>query len=201
MHSTSAPLGVVSQPDSHVLIIGAGITGLLLAQSLRKRHSASLTAPKFSLFERDPTATFRGAGWGLTIHWALDDFVSLLPQYLVDRLPETFVDPDAVRRGETGNFLLYDLQTGEEKYRVPPNKRIRVSRERLRTLLMDGLDIQVCLFIRSYVHDTLDCTSPPTDRSPGREYSGLKILYPLTQRTRLRLPQSLRMELMPQERS
>lgn len=175
MHSTSAPLGVVSQPDSHVLIIGAGITGLLLAQSLRKRHSASLTAPKFSLFERDPTATFRGAGWGLTIHWALDDFVSLLPQYLVDRLPDTFVDPDAVRRGETGNFLLYDLQTGEEKYRVPPNKRIRVSRERLRTLLMDGLDIQVCLFITSCGHYTLDCTSPPTDRSPGREYSGLKI--------------------------
>lgn len=63
----------------------------------------------------------------------------------MDRLPETFVDAEAVERGETGNFLLYDLQTGEEKYRVPPNTRIRVSRERLRGLLMDGLDIEVRL--------------------------------------------------------
>jgi len=53
------------------------------------------------------------------------------------------VDAEAVQRGETGNFLLFDLQTGEERYRVPPSKRIRVSREKLRRLLMDGLDIQV----------------------------------------------------------
>jgi 2-polyprenyl-6-methoxyphenol hydroxylase-like FAD-dependent oxidoreductase len=144
--STSSPRGE-SPSQPHILIVGAGITGLLLAQSLRKRQSSSpsLPTPQFSLFERDPTPSFRGAGWGLTIHWALDDFVKLLPQYLVDRLPETFVDPEAVERGETGNFLLYDLQTGEEKYRVPPNKRIRVSRERLRALLMDGLDVQVRL--------------------------------------------------------
>jgi len=148
MHSQPPPTGdCASQP--HILIIGAGITGLLLAQSLRKRHSTSpsLQTPRFSLFERDPTPSFRGAGWGLTIHWALDDFVNLLPRYLVDRLPETFVDAEAVERGETGNFLLYDLQTGEEKYRVPPNTRIRVSRERLRALLMDGLEVQVCLLV------------------------------------------------------
>lgn len=70
--------------------------------------------------------------------------MSLLPKDLVDRLPETFVDAEAVERGETGHFLLFDLQTGETKLRVPPSKRIRVSRERLRGLLMDGLDIQVC---------------------------------------------------------
>lgn len=79
----------------------------------------------------------------MTIHWALSDFTSLLPEYLIDKLPETFVDAEAVQRGETGNFLLFDLQTGEERYRVPPSKRIRVSREKLRRLLMDGLDIQV----------------------------------------------------------
>jgi 2-polyprenyl-6-methoxyphenol hydroxylase-like FAD-dependent oxidoreductase len=149
MSSVSAQDGE-SKPEPHILIIGAGITGLLLAQSLRKRHSTSplIPTPRFSLFERDPTPSYRGARWGLTIHWALEDFVSLLPQDLVDRLPETFVDATAVERGEAGNFLLYDLQTGEEKYRVPPNKRIRVSRERLRALLMDGLDVKVCITTR-----------------------------------------------------
>jgi len=156
-HSSPSSL---PQPTSHILIIGAGITGLILAQSLLKRHqnnttttadtdTATLhshiqsTTPTFSIYERDPTPDFRGAGWGLTIHWALSDFVSLLPQNLVDRLPETFVDADAVERGETGHFLLFDLQTGETKLRVPPSERIRVSRERLRSLLMEGLDIQV----------------------------------------------------------
>ncbi|KFX89855.1 hypothetical protein O988_08460 [Pseudogymnoascus sp. VKM F-3808] len=128
----------------HILIIGAGITGLVLAQALRKRHAADSPAapPPFSIFERDPNPTHRGAGWGLTIHWALPDFEALLPADLLARLPETFVDNAAVAEGLTGNFLLFDLQNGAERYRVPPNTRIRVSRERLRRLLMDGLDIQ-----------------------------------------------------------
>lgn len=137
----------------HILIIGAGITGLLLAQALKKDVSQGTDDPastywpslSFQIFERDPTPSFRGAGWGLTIHWALDDLLSLLPQHLADRLPEIFVNPDAVENGESGSFLLYDLITGDEMYRVPPARRIRVGRERLRTLLMEGLNIQVGL--------------------------------------------------------
>ena len=121
----------------HVLIIGAGITGLTLAQALRK-HGIPLT-----VYERDPHPLYRGKGWGLTIHWALDAFLSLLPQDLVDRIPETYVDPGAVAKGENGNFLFFDLRTGETKWKVPPARRLRVSRERLRRLLMDGIDIQV----------------------------------------------------------
>ncbi|KAM5465017.1 hypothetical protein MauCBS54593_006650 [Microsporum audouinii] len=120
----------------HVLIIGAGITGLVLAQALRK-HGVP-----FSIFERDPDPLYRGKGWGLTIHWSLDAFLQLLPEDLIDRLPETYVDPEAVAKGENGNFLLFDLRTGEMKWKVPPAKRLRVSRERLRRLLMDGIDIQ-----------------------------------------------------------
>ncbi|KAL9012794.1 MAG: hypothetical protein Q9173_002469 [Seirophora scorigena] len=126
-------------PSSHearILIIGAGITGLVLAQALKKHGIA------FAIFERDPNVSARGRGWGLTIHWSLDTFISLLPQHLVDSLPETYVDPEASKRGENGNFLFFDLRSGETRWKVPPNKRIRVSRERLRALLLDGLDIQ-----------------------------------------------------------
>ncbi|EGE02573.1 FAD binding domain-containing protein [Trichophyton equinum CBS 127.97] len=128
-------MGSTSTPP-HVLIIGAGITGLVLAQALRK-HGVS-----FAVYERDPDPLHRGKGWGLTIHWSLGAFLRLLPQHLVDRLPETYVDPDAVAKGENGNFLLFDLRTGETKWKVPPAKRLRVSRERLRRLLMDGIDVQ-----------------------------------------------------------
>lgn len=122
-----------SQPT---IIVGAGITGLLLAQSLRS-HSLPYT-----LHERDPSATHRGKGWGLTIHWALDDLLSLLPAQLAERLPETFVDPAASAAGDDGNFLFFDLRSGEARWRVPPNRRIRVAREKLRGLLMEGLDVR-----------------------------------------------------------
>jgi 2-polyprenyl-6-methoxyphenol hydroxylase-like FAD-dependent oxidoreductase len=126
-----------SLPRPHVLIIGAGITGRTLAQAL-KNHSIP-----FTIFERDPDVSFRGRGWGLTIHWSLSTFISLSPQRLVDRLPEVYVDPEASERGENGNFSFFDLKSGEARWRIPPSQRIRVSRERLRALLLEGLEVQV----------------------------------------------------------
>ncbi|KAL8722449.1 MAG: hypothetical protein Q9225_001071 [Loekoesia sp. 1 TL-2023] len=125
-----------ASPEARILIIGAGITGLVLAQALKKHGIA------FAVFERDPDVAARGRGWGLTIHWSLDTFLSLLPQHVVDKLPQTYVDPGASKRGENGNFLFFDLRSGETRWKVPPNKRIRVSRERLRALLLEGLDVQ-----------------------------------------------------------
>ena len=129
-----------AQPDearSKVLIIGAGITGLVLGQALKKHGIA------FSIFERDPSISARQGGWGLTIHWALETLISLLPQHVVKRLPEAYVDLEASEKGINGNFLFFDLRSGEAKWKVPPNKRIRVSRQRLRAILSDGLDVQV----------------------------------------------------------
>lgn len=126
-----------TSPKPHVLIIGAGITGLVLGQALKK-HGIP-----FTIYERDHDVAARGRGWGLTIHWSLRTFLSLLPQHLIDRLPETYVDPQASARGENGNFLFFDLQSGEALWKVPPSERMRLSRERLRALLLDGLDVQV----------------------------------------------------------
>ena len=121
----------------HVLIVGAGVTGLLLAQALKQQQVS------FTIFERDPDPYHRGKGWGLTVHWALNNLLALLPDHLIERLPETFVNPEAVRNGENGNFIFFNLQTGEALWKVPPSKRVRVSREKLRRLLMEGLDIKV----------------------------------------------------------
>ena len=127
----------MSLRQSHVLIIGGGITGLLLAQALKKSDVP------FTVFERDPTLSHRGRGWGLTIHWALDRFTSLLPQHLIDRLSEVYVNPEASMSDENGKFMFFDVRSGEMKWTVPPGKRMRVSRERLRALLAEGVDIQV----------------------------------------------------------
>ncbi|EFQ25974.1 FAD binding domain-containing protein [Colletotrichum graminicola] len=122
-----------------VIIIGAGVSGLLLAQYLRK------TTVPFRIYERDADLTTRGVGWGLTLHWSLPALRSLLPEDLVARLPEAYVDRAAVTRGEASAFPFFDLSTGELKGaspRAPESLRIRVTRERLRRLIATDVDIQ-----------------------------------------------------------
>lgn len=125
-----------------VVIIGAGISGLLLAQKLRK------DGIPFRIFERDDDFSTRGVGWGLTLHWSLPALRHLLPEHLVQRLPEAYVDRQAVEQGAASGFPFYDLSTGELKFtspKAPEFQRIRVTREKLRKLLATDIDIEVCL--------------------------------------------------------
>ncbi|KAB8236900.1 FAD-dependent oxidoreductase [Aspergillus alliaceus] len=119
-----------------VLIIGAGISGLILAQYLKT------SGVPFQIFERDPAVDARSGGWGLTLHWALPALRQLLPAELVARLPETYVNKEAAARGDTGRYQFFDLKSGEALYSVPAAERIRVSRVRLRQLLTTGIEVQ-----------------------------------------------------------
>lgn len=126
----------MSTQQDPVIIVGAGVSGLTLAQACRKNNIP------YRIFERDESATHRNAGWGLTIHWALPTFKDLVPEDLVSRLPECYVNRGAVEAGEKGSFTFFDLSTGESRWQVPAAERIRVSREKLRALLLDGLDVE-----------------------------------------------------------
>ena len=46
----------------HVLIVGAGLGGLTLAQTLRKQGIS------FEIFERDPSKDSRFQGWAIALH-------------------------------------------------------------------------------------------------------------------------------------
>ncbi|KAF9770696.1 hypothetical protein IL306_011703 [Fusarium sp. DS 682] len=104
---------MIPTKDQPVLIIGAGISGLLLAQSL------SRDGIPFRIFERDTDLETRGVGWGLTLLWTLPALKSLLPKHLSDRLPEAYVDREAVTQGLSSAFPFFDLSTGELKASVP----------------------------------------------------------------------------------
>jgi hypothetical protein len=126
-----------------VLIIGAGVSGLLLAQHLKRE------GVPFRVFERDGDLATRGAGWGLTLHWSLVALQSLLPAGLAERIcDESSVDRWADRRGELSRFPFFNLESGELKAQTPgavKSARVRVTRERLRRLLAEGIDIEVRL--------------------------------------------------------
>lgn len=51
-----------SNSSPHVLILGAGIGGLTLAQSLRRKGIS------YEIFERDPSDRARPEGWAIGIH-------------------------------------------------------------------------------------------------------------------------------------
>ncbi|RKK98431.1 hypothetical protein BFJ71_g6784 [Fusarium oxysporum] len=130
---------MIPTKDQPVLIIGAGISGLLLAQSL-SRHSIP-----FRVFERDTDLETRGVGWGLTLLWTLPALKALLPKSLFDRLPEAYVDREAVTQGLSSSFPFFELSTGELKASVPKApeaERVRVTRQGLRVLLATGIDIE-----------------------------------------------------------
>lgn len=135
-----------SEPETHVLIIGGGITGLTLAQALRKRNqeNPNLKPVTFSVFERDPDPYARGSGWGLTMHWALEQFLQLLPEDTKAKLPNAWVDKDSLEAGISGSFKLFNLETGNTDYFTPlgASPRNRFAREKLREALMHELDIQ-----------------------------------------------------------
>jgi hypothetical protein len=126
--------------DQPVLIIGAGISGLLLAQSLSQHGIPA------RVFERDADLETRGAGWGLTLNWSLPALRSLLPEDLVNCLPEAYVDRSAVAEGLSSAFPFFDLSTGEliaSTPKAPESSRIRVTRQGLRDILATGIGIEV----------------------------------------------------------
>ncbi|KAK5174665.1 uncharacterized protein LTR77_001747 [Saxophila tyrrhenica] len=134
--------------DIHVLIIGAGIqavlmerkgiSGLLLAQGLKKHEIP------FSIFESEDSAKFhRAREWGMSIQWALPMLADLLPNHLLERLQsDASVDPHYVFP-ETGNTMpIYNAETGELMKSIPLVKMLRVSRRRLRRLCAEGIEVQ-----------------------------------------------------------
>lgn len=125
--------------ENPLIIIGAGISGLLLAQ-----HLTQAKIP-FRIFERRENLETINEGWGLTLNWSLPTLRHLLPATLWDRLPEAYVDRAAVERGEASLFPFFDLSTGELKAKTPPapeSRRVRVNREKFRNLLATGIHIE-----------------------------------------------------------
>ena len=131
----------MSSNENAIIIVGAGVSGLLLAQYLRK------CGIPYQIFERDADLTTRGLGWGLTLHWSLPALRQLLPEELLRRIPETYVDRASVEEGRASTFPFFDLSTGELKAATPTapeSQRIRIARDRFRELIATGISIQVC---------------------------------------------------------
>lgn len=124
------------QQSLPILIVGAGISGLALAQYLHKQKIP------FRIFDRDASIVSRTGGWGLTFHWGLAALQKLLPEQVYARLGECNVNPAAT---DAGSYQFLDLKTGDALHAAtfPKTGRLRVIRSKLRGLLSTGINVEV----------------------------------------------------------
>ncbi|KAI1063668.1 hypothetical protein LB506_005545 [Fusarium annulatum] len=126
----------MSKDRKPVLIIGAGVVGLVLAHGLKK-----LGVP-FQIYERDSHISSRGQGWAITLHWVLPFLRELLSEEAFKDVESVQVDPEADRQG-LGKFVFINLETLEPKFLIPPGDRRRVNREKLRKVLLESVSDHV----------------------------------------------------------
>ncbi|CAK7209979.1 hypothetical protein SCUCBS95973_000632 [Sporothrix curviconia] len=125
-------MGSTGTGAPHVLIVGAGIGGLFLAQFLRKQGIS------FSIFERDESSDARFPGWAIGLNM-LDNFESFMPDDVLSLRNANHLLP----LGLPSQFIMYPpggARVGVED--TPKTPCVRVNRKRLRSLLMTGVPVQ-----------------------------------------------------------
>lgn len=126
-----------SKPYPHVLIVGAGLSGLTLAQILRKNGVS------YEIFERDESADARAQGWAIALHGGvLADLREHMPDDIgpiectnhltpLDHLP--------------AQFVFYHTQKPDMRIGVEDDdkgKIVRANRQRLRDWLRTHIPVQ-----------------------------------------------------------
>ncbi|KDQ21613.1 hypothetical protein BOTBODRAFT_168852 [Botryobasidium botryosum FD-172 SS1] len=126
----------MSSESPRILIVGAGLGGLTLAQVLRK-----YSIP-FTIYERDASPQSR-LGWSLTLSTIISPLLAAVPQEDKPPLSDIAVTHTFGKTGSEG-MILMNAYTGKvfAKDVTKPGGHLRVSRAALRDWLSIGVDIQ-----------------------------------------------------------
>ncbi|KAK3389565.1 putative monooxygenase [Podospora didyma] len=118
-----------------VAIIGAGVSGLLLAQGLQKNGF------DVTVYERESYPGEKMREWTMLLHWALPIVQNILPPHVFDNLRSAYTDPHYAYEKAKEVIPYYNGQTGKLAFSVSDAVR-RVSRTRLRQVCSKGIDIR-----------------------------------------------------------
>ncbi|KAK4185124.1 hypothetical protein QBC35DRAFT_454601 [Podospora australis] len=128
----------MAPPDADlptIAIIGAGITGLLLAQGLQKNGY------KVTVYEKENYLGEKVREWTMLLHWAWPVITKLIPPNLLEEVNAAYTDPSyPYDDKEIESIPFYNGLTGQLILNVPSAAR-RISRTRFRRLCSQGVDI------------------------------------------------------------
>ncbi|KAF3059581.1 FAD-dependent urate hydroxylase [Daldinia childiae] len=123
----------VKTTKPRILIVGAGLGGLTLAQSLRKQGIP------FEVFERDTDAQSRFLGWAIGVHTILDDLVSSIPNDLPP-IKESITHLSPLKLEAQLSFYFHGKHMAVQS--SPEQQVIRANRPRFRDWLSTNIPIQ-----------------------------------------------------------
>jgi flavin-dependent dehydrogenase len=95
-----------------------------------------------TVYEKDESVDSRSRDWTILIHWALPLLEKLLPDDLVAKLPSAVCNPNLDFNEDVECLPVYNGATDELLFKSPTPGARRVSRQRMRKLLLEGLDIR-----------------------------------------------------------
>ncbi|KIW95835.1 uncharacterized protein Z519_02899 [Cladophialophora bantiana CBS 173.52] len=133
----------------NVIVIGAGSTGLLLAQGL-KQNGIPCT-----VYEREDHTTYqnRSREWGMTLHWGAEYLSKCIPPDLVASINDN-ICCDPFFKGKVTSLPIYNGATGDKLFEMEGMDPRRVSRKKLRNFLSQGIDVQYGKRLASVTVDT-----------------------------------------------
>ncbi|KAI4169133.1 MAG: hypothetical protein LQ348_007346 [Seirophora lacunosa] len=130
----------------HVLIVGAGLGGLGLAQSLRKQGIS------FDIFERDENPDSRFQGWAIGLHTIINDLATAFPDDVGDLKEATdHLKPLDIPAQIGLYFPGMEGRLGVQD--TPQAPIVRAERRRLRDWLATNLPIQWGKRVQRIEHD------------------------------------------------
>ena len=122
--------------DNKVIIIGAGLAGLTLANSLKKQGIP------FAVYERDTGIKSRAQGWSLGIHMGLNTLKESVPEGHFDVYPETVcVVPNA--KEMSFKFMVANTEDVIMQMSVENGLSYRSNRRKLREWLHEPVQDHV----------------------------------------------------------
>ncbi|KAK3688802.1 hypothetical protein B0T22DRAFT_535894 [Podospora appendiculata] len=125
----------IKNPLPRVAIIGAGVTGLLLAHGLQKNGF------QVTVYDKETHIGEKTREWTMLLHWALPTLQKMLPASILNGLRPAYTDPFYPYDQEKESIPYYNGTTGQIVFHTPVIAR-RLSRTRLRTICAGGLDVQ-----------------------------------------------------------
>ncbi|KAG6157597.1 hypothetical protein E4U37_007173 [Claviceps purpurea] len=121
---------------TNIAVVGAGLAGLLAAQGLKKNGFDVI------VFERAASVEDVHRDWTMMIPWDIDALQRLVPTNILEALQDVVCNTGVHQTGVLEDIPVYNGLTGDLLFRKPTPEVRLVTRQRLRRILVQDLDVR-----------------------------------------------------------